>query len=204
MRLAAFVLLLSVATAATSAVGKFDPAGRDRTPLKAYPVLVVRALVDAVEKRPEGDKAAGFAEDVKAGGAEFASRLVDKLNEDAALKRTVSREPPEGEYAVVEGRIVDFHDGNLAQRYIGLGGRDRFGAEIEVRDGRTGELLGTISIELKGSPIPGASNLIQTTGTFITGAAARVRDELLIAAGDKRRENTGRQGRLREKYGSGN
>jgi hypothetical protein len=200
MRLATFVLLFAAAPAAFGAVGKFDPAGRDRTPLEPYPVLVVRDLVDAVEKRPEGDKAAGFADEVKAGGAEFAARLLEKLNEDDALERKVVRDVPDGEYAVVEGRIVDFHDGNLAQRYIGIGGRDRFGAEIEVKDGRTGKLLGTISIELKGSPIPGASNLIQTTGTFITGAAARVRDELLIAAGDKRRENTGRQGRLREKY----
>jgi len=202
---AVFLALLLVAAPVAADVGKFDQAGRERTPLKAYPVLVVRDLVDAVEKRPEGDKAEGFAAEVATGGATFAARLVEKLREDPSLKREVATTAPaEGEYAVVEGRIVDFHDGNLAQRYIGLGGRDRFGAEVEVRDGRTGALLGTVSIDLKGSPIPGAGNLIQTTGTFITGAAARVRDELLIAAGDKRRENTGRQGRLREKYASGN
>lgn len=203
MRALALFALLCLSGPALADVGKFDPAGRDRTPLKAYPVLVVRDLVDAVEKRPEGDKAEAFGPEVAAGGAKFAAELADKLQADPTLKRTIAREPPQGEFAVVEGRIVDFHDGNLAQRYIGLGGRDRFGAEIEVKDGRSGALLGTISIALKGSPIPGASNLIQTTGTFITGAAARVRDELLIAAGDKRRENTGRQGRLREKYGSG-
>lgn len=203
MRVVAFLLLSLAAGTVTADVGRFDPAGRDRTPLDAYPVLVVRDLSDAVEKRPEGDKAAGFAEEVKAGGAEFAAKLAEKLAADPALKREVRREAPEGPHAVVEGRIVDFHDGNLAQRYIGLGGRDRFGAVVEVRDGASGELLGTVEIDLKGSPIPGAGNLIQTTGTFITGAAARVRDELLIAAGDKRRENTGRQGRLREKYGAG-
>lgn len=204
MRVVAFLVLLLAAGTAGAAVDKFDPAGRDRTPLKAYPVLVVRDLADAVEKRPEGDKAAAFADEVKAGGAEFAARLADKLAADPALKRQVVREAPEGPHAVVEGRVVDFHDGNLAQRYIGLGGRDRFGAVVEVKDGITGELLGTVGIDLKGSPIPGAGNLIQTTGNFIEGAAARVRDELLIAAGDKRRENTGRQGRLREKYSSGN
>ena len=105
---------------------------------------------------------------------------------------------------MVEGRIVDFHDGNIAQRYIGIGGRDRFGAVLEVKDGLSGELLGTVEIDLKGSFLPGAGNIIQTTGNFIEGSAARVRDEILIAAGDKRRENTGRQGRLREKYAGGN
>jgi hypothetical protein len=203
MRAIVVVLLSCAAGAAIAAVGKFDPEGSDRTPLKAYPVLVVRDLADAVEKRPEGDEAAAFADEVKAGGAEFAAKLAEKLAADPALKRQVVREAPAGPHAVVEGRIVDFHDGNLAQRYIGLGGRDRFGAVVEVKDGTTGELLGTVEIDLKGSVIPGAGNLIQTTGNFIDGAAARVRDELLIAAGDKRREDTGRQGRLREKYGRG-
>ncbi|MFN7550615.1 MAG: hypothetical protein ACK59M_11845 [Pseudomonadota bacterium] len=204
MRIVTFFVVLAVADAAAAAVGKFDPAGRDRTPLDAYPVLVVRDLADAVEKRAEGDRAAAFADDVKAGGARFAAKLAEKLTADPALQRQVVRDAPAGAHAVVEGRIVDFHDGNLAQRYIGLGGRDRFGAVVEVKDGATGELLGTIEIDLKGSLIPGAGNLIQSTGNFIEGAAARVRDELLIAAGDKRRENTGRQGRLREKYAAGN
>lgn len=203
MRVATFLVLSLAAGVAVADVGKFDLAGRDRTPLDGYPVLVVRDLSDAVEKRPEGENAAAFAEEVKAAGIDFAARLAEKLAEDPVLKRQVAREAPDGPHALVEGRVVDFHDGNIAQRYIGLGGRDRFGAEIEVKDGRTGELLGTISVDMKGSPIPGVGNLIQTTGTFITGAAARVRDELLIAAGDKRRENTGRQGRLREKYGAG-
>ncbi len=197
------LVLLTLALPAAADVGKFDPEGSDRVPLKAYPVVVVQALSDAVEKRPEGDKAAAFGEEVEAGGERFATELIAKASADPKRQREFVRSAPaEGSYAVVSGRIVDFHDGNIAQRYIGIGGRDRFGAVVEVKDGRSGELLGTVEIALKGSLIPGASNIIQTTGNFIDGAAARVRDELLIAAGDKFREQTGRQGRLREKYGN--
>jgi hypothetical protein len=203
MRRTLLLVLLSLALPATADVGKFDPEGRERSPLKAYPVIVVEPLADAVEERPEGDKATAFGGEVEAGGERFAAELVAKASADPKRQREFARNAPaEGDFAVVGGRIVDFHDGNIAQRYIGIGGRDRFAAVVEVKDGRTGALLGTVEIDLKGSFIPGASNVIQTTGNFIDGAASRVRDELLIAAGDKFREQTGRQGRLREKYGN--
>jgi hypothetical protein len=171
-------------------------------PLAGYTTLVVRNLGDAVEKRPTGDDAAAYAEDVKAGGQRFAEDLIEKLNRDEKNRRAIVREPPEGEYAVITGHITAFRDGNLATRYVGIGGRDRFSALVEVRDGRSDRLLGTIEVDMAGSFIPGLTNLIQTTNTFINGAAARVRDEVLIAVGDKRRVDTGREGRLREKYNS--
>jgi hypothetical protein len=204
MRLLVLILLCFLALPAGADVGKFDAEVRERNPLAGYQVLVVRELADAVAKRPQGDKAPAFGAEVKAGGAAFASGLIAKFNADPARQREAVAEAPESQFAVVEGKIIDFHDGNLAQRYIGIGGRDRFRAVVEVRDGRSNALLGTIQINMKGSLVPGVGNLIQSTSNFIDGAAARVRDELLIAAGDKRRENTGRQGRLREKYSSGN
>jgi hypothetical protein len=202
-RAIAFLLAFGLVATAIADVSKLKPAQGTKPPnLKAYDALVIQPLTDAVEKRPEKD-ADKYAEEVAEGGERFAQMLGEKITAERNSFKAIVTEPGEGRNVVVGGRITAFSDGNIASRYIGFGAGDRFEAVVELKDGASGELLGMVEIDLSGGLLPGATNLVRTMGNFMESASTRVRDEILIARGDKRREQTGRSGRLREKYRSG-
>jgi hypothetical protein len=200
--LALAVLSLALSGAVQADVSKLKPAAGSKPPsLAAYDALVIEDLADAVGQRPaDPAQAERYAAEVRQGGARFATLLGEKITAERNSFKSIAREAGEGRALVVGGRITAFSDANLAQSYIGLGAGDRLEALVELKDGASGELLGTIEIKLSGGVLPGATNLVRTMGNFLESASARVRDEILIAKGDKRREQTGRQGRLREKY----
>lgn len=187
--------------AVQASVSKYDPArGSSAKDLRAHEVIAVEPLVDAVEirERDRGDEAELRAIVAEAGRA-FADHLVKRLGESGAFD-SVARAPSDEATLVIGGRITKYVRGNAVARYSGVFGRSRFAATVELRDAKTGKLLGDLDVEVASSVIPGAVNVIQSVGQFMEGSAIRVRDEILIARGDRRREETGRQGRLREKY----
>ena len=186
---------------AQASVSKYDAArGSSARDLRAHERVAVEPLVDAVEipKKDRGDEAELRAIVAEAGRA-FADHLVKRLGESGAFD-SVARAPSEEATLVIGGRITKYVRGNAVARYSGVFGRSRFAATVELRDAKTGKLLGDLDVEVASSVIPGAVNVIQSVGQFMEGSAIRVRDEILIARGDRRREETGRQGRLREKY----
>lgn len=195
------LLTLVLCAPAYAGISKYKPAkGTKPVNLREYTVVVVEDFADGVEKpmkTPE-DTAARHEAVVEA-GKKLGDALAAKLGESQAFAE-VAREARTGKVLVVGGTITDFRAANLAGRYIGLGAGSRFDALVEVRDGESGKVLGRVKVDLGGSAIPGVTNLIQTVDRFIDGTVVRVSDEILIAKGAKFREQTGRAGRLREKY----
>lgn len=193
--------LVAIAPVVLAGVDKLKPAaGAKAADLKSYDRIVIEDLTDGVDKKlPKPDEDAKYHADVVAAGKIFADVLADKIDKSGTFKGT-SRAPVEGKALLIGGRLTKYKVSNLAGRYIGFGAGSKIGAIIEVKDAQTGRLIGTIALKLGGVAIPGAINVVQTVGRFMDGGAMRVSDELLIAKGVKHREETGRQGRLREKY----
>jgi len=206
----ASLLVLALAPCALAGVGKFKPAGNEKKPdLRDYQTIVITDFTDAVEgKMPDAAEEAQYRSDVQAAGKLFADILAEKVRRSegfTAVTRapTVPAAPEDLLVAgnlLVTGKLTRFKASNLAGRYIGFGAGSKLGALIEFRDAADSRLLGTVEVSLGSENIPGAINAIQTVERFMDGGAIRVSDELLIAKKLKHREETGRQGRLREKY----
>jgi hypothetical protein len=197
------VALLAFPALAWAGISKFDPAkGVSREELRSYKVAYVEDFKDAVEGKLEDAEAeARHRETIKEIQVKFADKIAERLTQKGRFD-TVTRQPVEGRAVIIGGRIINVKVSNAAARYTGVFGRSHLEAVIEARDAETGKPLGEIEVDLKSSPIPGGTNVIMTVSGFVDGAATRATEEILIANGQLRREQTGRQGRLREKYTS--
>lgn len=195
------LLLLAMPGGALAGVDKFEPArGFKPRELARYRHVAVEPLVDAVDDRlKDGDKEAERRKVIAAAGQAFADHLVKRLLESGRFE-SVARAPAPGAALLIGGRITRYVPGNAVVRYSGLFGRSKFRARVELKDAASGKVLGGIDVDVASSMIPGAVNMIQSIGQFMEGTAIRTRDEILIARGDLEREETGRQGRAREKY----
>jgi len=179
----------------------FAEGTRKQLDLRGYDRVQVVPFTDAT--KPKFDKPEDeteFRAKVAVECQRFAQMISDQL---AATKKfgTVTTAPIEGKGLVVGGEILVYKESNVAARYIGLGiGGSEFDAKVEVKDAESGKLLGSMTVEFGSSPIPGATNVVQTAGLLMDSAAQKFRDEMLIAPHAKHREETGRSGRMREKY----
>ena len=201
LRAMALVVVLAIPAAAFAGVDKFEPArGFNARELSQYQRVGVEPLVDAVEdKLKNADKESERRKVIAAAGQAFADALVKRLTESGKFE-SVARAPGTDVTLLVGGRITRYVPGNAVARYSGVFGRSKFRARVELKDAASGKVLGGINVDVASSMIPGAVNMIQSIGQFMEGTAIRTRDEILIARGDLKREETGRQGRAREKY----
>lgn len=179
------------------------PDGKKQADLRGYDTIQVAEFIDATQPkfdRPEDERA--YRAIVAEGTTRFAELLVEQLARTNAFK-SVSRAAPQGKAAVVGGKITIYKESNVAARYIGLGiGGAEFDATVEVKDAESGTPLGTMTIAVGSSPVPGATNVVQTVGFLMDSGAQGFTEETLIAKHAKHREETGRSGRSRERYKS--
>jgi hypothetical protein len=196
-------VLLAAAPAFAGSTYLFAEGTKKAVDLRGYERIQVLPFADAT--KPKFDKPedeAEFRAKVQEASVRFAQMVADRLVATNSFEQSSSA-PVEGKGLVVGGEILVYKESNLAGRYIGLGfGSAEFDAKVQVKDAETGKVLGTMTIEFSSSAIPGAVNVVQTTGVLMDSAAQKVRDELLIAKRVKHREETGRSGREREKYKS--
>lgn len=201
-----FLLLFS--HAALADVSKLLPIkGNKPVVIRQYDVMILEVLSNGVEIKEKDDaKRQAKQQAANEAASDFSARLLEKLSQAQAFKQVVSMDDAHANAAdqknalVLSGTLTDFHGGNLATRYIGLGARSKFAAELLLKRASDGQEIGKIKIKFASGFLPGVTNLVKSTDRFIAGAASRVVDELLIAKGVKHREETGRSGRLREKY----
>lgn len=193
----------AAALPASADVTKLKPARGVKYDYKAVEHVTIAVFTDATRKKPK-DPAdqEKHAAAVKAAAEQLAQHMIERLKA-ADVFDQVGAGDAASDGIVVTGRITDYRNSNLGMRYVGLGAGARFGAEMEVRDAH-GRLLGTAKGIYAGSFIPGAINFAMTSNRFIGGIGSRFADEILIAKGAMFREETGRSGRLREQYKSGN
>jgi hypothetical protein len=199
-----FAALTLASPAAANVSRLMQPDSRAGADLARYERIVVMDFEPALERVSDvPEKAAAQRAAALEGGREIAEGVVERLRASGEYAE-VSRKPLEGEAVVLRGRITAYRDANLLQRAVGLFQGPRLEAEIEAIDAESGERVGRLTLDFSGSLRPGSwTSLIRTNGGFINGSAARITDELLIATGKRAREETGRAGRLREKYRSG-
>lgn len=126
-----------------------------------------------------------YQEQIDAAKARFADLIAEQLRERAAHE-LVSREPIDGPALRVSGTITRYEEGNVAARMVsGFVGQAHFEAEVIVSDNSDDRVLGSFKVDRNSWPLPiGAStNAVQNTGTFMSGAANRIADELAKARG---------------------
>jgi hypothetical protein len=196
-------IALALALPAAADVTKLKPARGVKFDYKTVEHVTVATFSDATKKKPKdpADREKHAAA-VAAAAQQLADGIIERLRA-ADQFDNVSGGSSATDGIVITGRITDYRDSNLGMRYIGLGAGARFGAEMEVHDA-SGKLLGKAKGIYAGSFIPGAINFAMTSNRFIGGIGSRFADEILIAKGAMFREETGRSGRLREQYKSGN
>lgn len=201
--LLASLVLVAPGQAAANVTRLMAPESRATADLRGYDRIVVEAPASALEKPPKDpEDAAATTARIAERGTEFADDLVRRLRESGAFAE-VGREPVAGRALVLRGRVLRFRDANIAQRVVGLFQGARLEVAFEVVDNETGALLGRAEADFSGGLRPGSwTNLIRTMDGFVNGAAARLHDELLVAAGFRQREEVGRAARQREKYRS--
>jgi hypothetical protein len=201
--LAALAALSLTATASADVTKLKGATWRDKVDLRPFDTVYVEDFADAVKKRlKDADADAKYHAEVAAAGARLADLVAERLVAAKAFARVerVAKAEPGVRGMVVGGVLTEFRDANLAGLYLGIGTGSKVRIEAHVRDGTAEKPLGRMKGVYATSFIPGVANLVQTANRFLDGLALRVADEILIAKGAKFREETGRQGRLREKY----
>jgi hypothetical protein len=198
------VLLLTLFAVASAHADVSKLRGRKPVDLRPFSVIVVEDFADGVKKKLKNEEAnARYHEEVVVAGRKIADEVARRLRESKAFGRVERAGAGEGDEvgsAILSGRVTEFRDANLAGRYIGIGTGAKVRIEASVRDQKEERAMGTMKGVYATSWIPGVANLIQSADRFIDGLSMRIADEVLFAKGAKRREETGRQGRLREKY----
>lgn len=110
---------------------------------------------------------------------DFADRVADEIEKTHVFESASRNGTADASTLLIGGNITRYEEGNAAARYIGFGaGSSYFGALVEFRQGSTGELLGTISVD-KNSWVGGGDLAVrQTPEGFMQGAAVKVADEI--------------------------
>lgn len=196
-------LLFAAATAADVSKLK-GKSWREPPNFRKYDVVWVEDFTDDVKKQLKDE--AGNVEyhgGVVKVGKKLADRIAERLVESKAfarVERVESHAKGAGDGLVIGGKITEYRDANIAGLYLGLGTGSRVRCEAWAHDANNTKILGALKGVFATSFIPGVANLVQTANRFVEGLSLRISDEILIAKGAKFREETGRQGRLREKY----
>jgi hypothetical protein len=148
-------------------------------------VEVLDFAVSATSDAKTDDGQAKFLAQVAEASATFADLIAEQVRERNAHDE-VSRVPLEGPALRVTGTITRFEQGNVAARMVsGFVGQAHFEADVVVSDNSDGRILGTFKVDRNSWPLPigASSNAVQNTGTFMSGAARRIGEELAKARG---------------------
>ena len=189
---AVLALLLLVACGSTSKLRTESASARQQ--IRDYDRVEVLNFGATATKSSDNDKKlADFLAALAEARSHFADRIAEELTERQAFDE-ISRDPLEGRALRVSGTISRFEEGNVAARMVtGFVGQAHFEATVTVADNATGEVLGSFEVDRNSWPLPiGAStNAVQNVGMFMNGAAKRIADELAIARGVLKRNQSG-------------
>jgi hypothetical protein len=182
------VLALGTLTACGSVSKLQTDSAAARRQIGDYPrVAVIDFAATATTDAKDAEKQQAYAADLQAAQSKIADLIAAEITERKAFDE-VSRTPLEGPHLKVSGTITRYEEGNVAARMVtGFAGQAHFEATVTVSDADSESVLGTFSIDRNSWPLPiGAStNAVQNVGTFMSGAAKRVADELAVARGKR-------------------
>ncbi|HET7843261.1 MAG TPA: hypothetical protein VFL14_03860 [Xanthomonadales bacterium] len=204
LALAALAALVFASVAAADVSKLKGKSWREPPDFRKYDVVWIEDFSDDVDKKLKDEaENVEYHEGVVKVGRKLADRVAERLVESKAfarVERVAKHEPGAGDGLVIGGKITEYRDANIAGLYLGVGTGSRVRCEAWAHDANDPKVLGALKGVFATSFIPGVANLVQTANRFVEGLSLRISDEILIAKGAKFREETGRQGRLREKY----
>jgi hypothetical protein len=175
-----------VAFAALGLVGcgttsNLKPAQADRKlDLSSYNKVVVNDFRDKATEREKPAKQDAKRPEMQRVCRDFADRLADEIEKKGCF-HTVSRSGPEDESTLlIGGNVLRYEAGSAAARFwVGMGaGSSYFDALVEFRQGSTGALLGTITVDKNSWALGGGLAAGQTPEGFMHEAAVKVANEV--------------------------
>lgn len=150
-------------------------------------VEVIDFEVTATTDDADDEAQAKFLAQVAEARVKFADLIAEQLTE-RGKHSVVSREPLAEPALRVTGTITRYDEGNVAARMVsGFVGQAHFEADVVISDNQDGRVLGSFKVDRNSWPLPiGAStNAVQNTGTFMSGAAKRIGEDLAKARGGR-------------------
>jgi hypothetical protein len=165
-------LSLSLLTACGTTSGIKTPESVPLMDLAAFDRVVVSDFGDATKEQSAQSKNSA---------REFPDLIVEQVRAAGGFA-SVERggDPSAPGTLLVTGNVTRYSEGNAAARaLIGLGaGSSYFDAAVELRDGKSQAVLGSIEVDKNSWPLGGILAATQTPRTFMEGAAKKVAEEL--------------------------
>ena len=177
-----FILIaLALCFAGCGSVSNIKTPGKSKlNAIAAYDRVVVEDFNDTTHPNIKDDvKLAMHHDRAKMAGSNFADRIASELDALGIFKE-VSRSSMDDPHLVIFGDVVRYAEGNSAARlWIGMGaGSSYFDAIVKFKDGASGEVLGSVTIDKNSWVFGGGIASGQTVEHFMNRGAKRIAEEI--------------------------
>lgn len=154
--------------------------GKGKVDLSKYNRVVVHDFADKATEKEQPAKQEEKQAQMKRATRDFADLLAGEIKKTGAFQEVAREGSEDGSTLLIGGPITKFERGSTAARlWVGMGaGSSYLDALVEVRQGTTGSLLGTVLVNKNSWGGGGALAAGQTADGFMEEAAKKVAEEL--------------------------
>jgi len=169
--------LLLTGCATTPAI---KPAGGGPLDLAGYQAVLVNDFGDKVTPPGTDLRDQDSRDQVRSAGRNFADLIASEIRKTQSFQQVVREGAPAAPTLLVSGNITRYERGDVTfRRTLGLGaGSCYFDAIVEIKDAKTGGLLGTVTVDRGSFILGGDIAASQTPETFMEEAARRIAKEI--------------------------
>ncbi len=148
--------------------------------LKHYNRVIVKAFEDGVSMKAKDPEVQARRRN---GVGKFRDMILTELRGGGAFKEVLPEGTPDADTLTIGGAVTRYVEGSAAARLlVGLGaGNAYFDATVEVRDGLSGKLLGTLTVDRNSWGGGGLLSMSQTLDSFMQEAVKRLGAQLTLA-----------------------
>lgn len=181
-----FLLASSLSLMGCGTTSAFIPVDENLISLESsnYNKIIVYDFIDKTHKNPKKTqskrrkKLMGFA------SQRFADLVALKIEKTDAFHEIVreanEQNIPDGDYLAIRGEITRYYRGNTFLRVIiGYGiGNAFLDADIELKDAKTNELIGTFKVDKNSWFLGGVLAITHSVDRFMSGSADKIAKEI--------------------------
>jgi hypothetical protein len=174
------LLYLSVFLTGCATKPAIKSAGGEPLNLGDYQAVVVSDFGDKATPPGTDTRHQDSRDQVRSAGRNFADLIASEIRKTQSFREVVREGTPAAPTLLVGGNITRYERGDVTfRRTIGLGaGSCYFDASVEIKDGKTGKLLGTVTVDRSSFVLGGDIAASETPEVFMEQAARRIAKEI--------------------------
>jgi len=174
------LLFLSVFLTACATKPAITSAGGEPLNLEQYQAVVVSDFGDKATPPGTDARHQDSRDQVRSAGRNFADLIASEIRKTQSFREVVREGAPAAPTLLVGGHITRYERGDVTfRRMIGMGaGSCYFDASVEIKDGKTGKLLGTVIVDRSSFILGGDIAASETPEVFMEHAARRIAKEI--------------------------